>query len=1224
MFTEVFRFEIRRSFLTPAIYIYWFVLFALSFGIVNVAGGAFKTINIAFAGDNVNINSPAIIDILLGYFSYFGIFIVAAICSNIVFKDFKFNSLELTFTTPLNKFQYIFGRFAAAFILSIFVFTGVAIGFYIGTFMPYINQNLFGPNEFMSYVYPYLTKVIPNLFFICSIFFSLSLLLRNAVINWISIIALYILYGISSSIFSDLDNQNIASLLDPFGLNAAVKVTSTNSASDMNEKGAILEGIFFFNRLLWASISLCILIFTYFRFKMSYNLRSYNIFSNKKQKNIQTEKENRNAKNNQFDKLRLPKVSKSIKQWNIFKSLLGFELKKLFKSPYFILINLICLIFLFTAAQGTGRMYDTTTYPVTYLLIDILKRSINLFIFIAIVIFSGEMIWRDRDLNIHEITNTQPLSRWSSLLSKFITLNIGIAFMQLLIIACGLITQSLDHYYNFELNLYFTSIFGIDFISYGLTIALAFFVHIIVNQKYAGYLILILYKILNGFIGSQLIQHKLLNYGSSTGTFYSDMNKFGFDLIPYYIFKFYWVLVAAIMLIIVNQLIVTQTDNSFKSRWKAFKLNIKGKNSIAIVVLGFITLGYAGFIYYNTDIKNERHSPYESELSAVNYEKTYKRFETKAQPKITDIKLNVDLYPSKGDVKAKGTYFLKNNSNEAIDTLFVQSNLGKTTFKLNKKVEWKKEDKDQNVTLIKFERSIQPNEKIELNFTYTAINDGFDHYGAKNACEKNGTFMYNSSFPSIGYNNGLEISGTRIRKKHNLPDRDIVKNIDDSTGIKTNFISRDADFINYEATISTDSDQTAVTPGELISSWKENNRNYFHYKSEQPMLNYYAILSGAYKKKTEIWSPNDSSDQKVEISILYHPQHEYNLNNMMKGVKLSLDNYNANYSKYQFKQLRIVEFPRFSSYAQSFPNMIPFSEGIGFIADLRELNDNSVDFEDLKIDYPFYVTAHEMAHQWWAHQVVAADVEGYQMLMESITQFSALKTMEKEYGKDRMKKFLQNENFRYLISRNSEGHEERPLGRVAPHQSTTYYNKGSLVMYGLDNYLGENKLMPILSNFLKKHAFQGAPYPTTTELIEDIKENTPDSLKYYIDDAFNKITFYKTSIDSATYKRNPDFTYTIKAKVNMQKFYADGNGKETETPCNDYVELGVYNSSGKTIEMKRLKLNTGDQFISFTVPRKPNKITVDPNYSLITKNWERDGLIVNKEKKKAKKEIAEN
>ena len=33
------------------------------------------------------------------------------------------------------------------------------------------------------------------------------------------------------------------------------------------------------------------------------------------------------------------------------------------------------------------------------------------------------------------------------------------------------------------------------------------------------------------------------------------------------------------------------------------------------------------------------------------------------------------------------------------------------------------------------------------------------------------------------------------------------------------------------------------------------------------------------------------------------------------------------------------------------------------------------------IDYVFYVTAHEVAHQWWAHQVIGANVQGATMLV---------------------------------------------------------------------------------------------------------------------------------------------------------------------------------------------------------------------------------------------------
>src|SRR3546814_2939363 len=92
---------------------------------------------------------------------------------------------------------------------------------------------------------------------------------------------------------------------------------------------------------------------------------------------------------------------------------------------------------------------------------------------------------------------------------------------------------------------------------------------------------------------------------------------------------------------------------------------------------------------------------------------------------------------------------------------------------------------------------------------------------------------------------------------------------------------------------------------------------------------------------------------------------------MIESAKKSLDYYTREFSPYQFRQLRILEFPGYSTFAQAFAGTVPYSESIGFIADLRDEDD---------IDYVFYVTAHEVAHQWWAHQVVGANVQGATML----------------------------------------------------------------------------------------------------------------------------------------------------------------------------------------------------------------------------------------------------
>jgi ABC-2 type transport system permease protein len=60
---------------------------------------------------------------------------------------------------------------------------------------------------------------------------------------------------------------------------------------------------------------------------------------------------------------------------------------------------------------------------------------------------------------------------------------------------------------------------------------------------------------------------------------------------------------------------------------------------------------------------------------------------------------------------------------------------------------------------------------------------------------------------------------------------------------------------------------------------------------------------------------------------------------------------------------------------------VPYSENISFISDLRKPVD---------IDPVYYVTAHEVAHQWWGHQLNAANVQGSAILSETLSQYSAL------------------------------------------------------------------------------------------------------------------------------------------------------------------------------------------------------------------------------------------
>ncbi len=266
---------------------------------------------------------------------------------------------------------------------------------------------------------------------------------------------------------------------------------------------------------------------------------------------------------------------------------------------------------------------------------------------------------------------------------------------------------------------------------------------------------------------------------------------------------------------------------------------------------------------------------------------------------------------------------------------------------------------------------------------------------------------------------------------------------------------QDSDWISFKATVSTAPDQIAIAPGYLTREWTENGRRYFSYDmGDTKIANFYTFVSARYIVKREMW-------KGVNIEVYYDPQHPYNVDRMIQSVKTGLDYFTANFGPYQFRQFRVLEFPRYQSFAQSFSNTVPFSESIGFIFHPTKEDD---------LDYPLYVTAHELAHQWWGHQVVGAWAQGSNILGETLAEYSALMVVEHTLGPSGVRTYLKHDLDIYLSGRRSEVRGEQTLARVT-RQPYVWYNKGSLVMYALKDYIGEERLNATLRAYLEKVRF---------------------------------------------------------------------------------------------------------------------------------------------------------
>jgi hypothetical protein len=301
----------------------------------------------------------------------------------------------------------------------------------------------------------------------------------------------------------------------------------------------------------------------------------------------------------------------------------------------------------------------------------------------------------------------------------------------------------------------------------------------------------------------------------------------------------------------------------------------------------------------------------------------------------------------------------------------------------------------------------------------------------------------------------------------------------------------------------------------------------------------------------------------------------------------------------------MLEFPRYSTFAQSFSQTIPFSESFGWVADLRD---------SLHFDYAYYVTAHEMAHQWWGHQLIPAQVQGGNLLSESLSEYSAIMVAEKRFGRERIGRFLRENLNNYLQGRSNDRFPETPyVYSQTGHQD---YNKGAVIFYAMRHYMGEVWVNRHLKQFLEANKNQRVgPYPAGIDLYNQLKVACPDSLRYLLSDFWEHLCLYDLEAREVKASRATSDTWNVTMNLKADKIYYDGKGKKTDPvhPMDDLVEVVVFGAPiGERNRVEELpviyrqthRLKAGDHVLSIQVNKKPYKAGMDPYNILIDRKPE--------------------
>ena len=1187
MLLGITGFEIRYQLRNPVFWVAVAIFFLMGFGIT-----ASENVRIGTPGA-VHENAPFAITIATAVFSLFYLFVVAAFVANAIVRDETSGFAPIVRATQVTSRQIVIGRFLGGLIIAWLGYLALPVGMWAGSVMPWVDPETVGPQVFSYYAWPFLILAIPNILLTCAVLFALATVLRSMMAAYIGTVVLVIGYLITSSVVGQkIEYRETAARFEPLGTGAVGEATRYWTQSEMNSRLIELSGTLLFNRILAIVLAFAFLAFTVWRFSMTERAPSKRRLRRLAKREARDAEVAAVAPQLGGDAILTRNVEPS--HWTQFAARLRIELRQVLTSPGLIILTLFAITLSGVFLWFGPSAYGTPDHPTPSATITTVRGGFSIFLLLIAVFYGGELVWRERDRKVNELIDSTPVPSWVITVPKILAIFLVLLIVNLGAMATGLLYQLIEGARQAGIGEYLGA-FILPAAVDGLLLAvLAVFVQVLSPNKYVGWGIIFVWFVGSIFLSNMGYSNPLYTYNSSPNVPLSDFNGIGSFWIGAETLQFYWLCFTVILVVIAHLLWPRGTDLGLRVRlrrmWRhasAAPLAIAGVAAVLMAATGAYT-------YYNIKVLNRYVTSDEQEKYAADFERKYLKYENLPRPSVTSVKLAVDLYPKQRRMLVDGVYQLKNETNGPIRDVHLRQGSRDVQFlKLALAgAHLVSDDKKFGYRIYRFDTPLAPGATTSLSWRSRIWYRGFRAQSPATNIVENGTFVNNGAFaPTIGMNRDNLLSDRAKRRRQGLPPELRMAKLEDMSATQRNYIG--ADWVTSDVTLSTEADQTPIAPGSRVSDVTQGGRRTARFVSTAPILNFFSIQSADYKVASR-------EHNGIKLSVFYHPGHDWNVPKMLNAMGNALDYYRAHYGPYQFDYARIIEFPGYASFAQAFAGTMPYSESIGFNA-----NTNDPD----KIDFTTYVISHEMAHQYWAHQVIGADMQGGTLTSESLAQYSALMVMKHLYGPDKIRRFLKYELDAYLRNRASEAVEEMPLERVE-NQQYIHYNKASVVMYLLQERLGEAAVDRALARFDAKWRFKGPPYLRSVDLISEFRKEakTPEQ-QQLITDLFEKITLYDLKVvDATTRKDRGGWTTTLTVAAN--KYYANGKGVETKTPLHEAIEVGLFTarpglgafSARNVIVMGRQPLHDGTQKITLWSKQKPTFAGVDPYNYYVDRN----------------------
>lgn len=637
---EIVRYEVEYSFRSGPTWAYGGILFLVAIWMF-----------LATADGPGLANSPE--QLVWGYVrpGIFGILVTAALFGGAAVRDVQVGMDPLVFTSPVAKAEFLGGRFLGALAVNALVLVAIPPGLLAATLVarsdPEFSIGAFRLGAHLQAIFLFL---LPNLALVAAILFAIGMLSRHVVPVHLAAIGVFIGYVVTLNYATRIESAMLATLVDPFGLVTLDRVTRYWTEAERSSRLIGLPPPLAWNRAFWLAAATAVLALLHAAFRFAHASEG-----GRRRKGRATIV----APPSERATVPVPRVAGRFGFRTTVRQTLAVarqSISELVASRWFAVVVLACVGLTMLWGWNVGAtVFDTSTWPVTLLVAEtVLAGRVFPLLWVLIPLYAGELVWKNREVGVAEIADAAPVPEGAALLGRFVAFVAMLAIIQAATMVGGILIQVFQGYYHLELGLYLRVVFGLNLADYVLLAALAVTIHVVVNHKWLGHVLVMLAFLFIGGVAEALgIQHHLLLYNTDPGWTYSDMNGFGPFVGPIVWFKLYWAAWALLLMVLAVLLWVRGREPGVRHRLRLARARFTGPVVRAAGVAMALIVAVGGFAFYNTNILNEYRSAAERGLPQAEYERRYGQFADLPQPTITEaetIRITVTREPARAGI----------------------------------------------------------------------------------------------------------------------------------------------------------------------------------------------------------------------------------------------------------------------------------------------------------------------------------------------------------------------------------------------------------------------------------------------------------------------------------------------------------------------------------------------------------------------------------------------